>query len=122
MNEFKVNNLITLRLIDEKTILFVDNQEFKQCKILLLNISTEDQSTEEIDPIDEFAENLDVTMEYEKKNILPEEEFMGHCSNLQAWAENQYDTTILHRALAFPLLKKPLLVQRIWRSIRRQSI
>lgn len=32
--------------------------------------------------------------------------FWGHCSNLQAWYENKYDTRLLHSNLLFPLLKK----------------
>ena len=35
-----------------------------------------------------------------------ETEFWGHFSNLKAWYENDYDTRILHRNLAFPLLKE----------------
>jgi len=33
-------------------------------------------------------------------------QFIGHCSNLHAWAENNYDTRLLHSNLAFPLLKR----------------
>ncbi len=42
-----------------------------------------------------------------KKDIeIPAEvEFWGHCSNLQVWVENRYDTRLLHRSLAFPLLR-----------------
>jgi len=40
------------------------------------------------------------------KNITPETEFMVHCSNLQVWAEHEYDTRLIHSDLAFPLLKK----------------
>ncbi len=40
-------------------------------------------------------------------SLIPNEtEFFGHCSNLQAWAEQDYDTRLLHRNIAFPLLKK----------------
>ncbi len=104
MKEFQVNDLIVLRMIEGKTVLFVNNKEFKQCKILLLNIPTKNQSIQEMGSIDEFSEYLDSEMEIEKIAITPEEEFMGHCSNLQAWVENGYDTTLLHRGLAFPLL------------------
>ena len=106
MREFKVNNLITLRLVDGKTILLVNNREFKQCKILLLNLPVKSGLTQEIKSIDDAAENLDASMEYENSDIIdPEEEFWGHCSNLQAWVENSYNTDLLHRSLAFPLLK-----------------
>ena len=37
--------------------------------------------------------------------ITPETEFWGHCSNLQTWVENYYDSRLLHSNLAFPLLK-----------------
>ncbi len=43
-------------------------------------------------------------MEVRNHEIPPETEFWGHCSNLQVWAENNYDTRILHSSLAFPLL------------------
>ncbi len=114
MKEFKVNSLITLRLIDGKTVLFVNNREFKQCRILLLNIPVGDQPEEEMKSIDEFADDLQYRMGHERElvnkleeemNITDEEEFMGHCSNLQAWVENDYNTNLLHRSLAFPLLK-----------------
>jgi hypothetical protein len=106
VKEFKVSNLISLRLEDNKTVLYVNNREFKQCKYLLLDILDDEiEDVQEIKSIDDAAENLDNTMEYEKLGILPEEEFIGHCSNLQAWVENHYDTDLLHRSLAFPLLK-----------------
>ncbi|MHA1987357.1 MAG: hypothetical protein ACW98D_12025 [Promethearchaeota archaeon] len=105
MKEFRVSKLITLRLTEGNTILYVNNKEFKQCKILLLNIPREDQTVHEFNSIDEATEKLDNVTNQEKKGIFdPEAEFWGHCSNLQAWVENKYDTTLLHRALAFPLL------------------
>ena len=33
-------------------------------------------------------------------------EFQGNCSNLQAWAENNYDTNLLDMTIAFPVLKE----------------
>jgi Leucine-rich repeat (LRR) protein len=38
--------------------------------------------------------------------IDSETEFWAHCSNVQAWCENDYDTRLLHSNLSFPLLKK----------------
>ncbi|MBA7525335.1 hypothetical protein ES705_17486 [subsurface metagenome] len=38
--------------------------------------------------------------------ISPEEEFMAHCSNIQAFFENELNTDILHSDIAFPLLRK----------------
>ena len=105
MEEFRVNELITLRLIDGKTIIYVNDKEFEQCKHLLLNVPVGENFDQEINSIDDAEEHLKTYIEETNTSITPEEEFMGHCSNLQAWAENQYNTNLLHRTLAFPLLK-----------------
>ena len=39
-------------------------------------------------------------------DISPDQEFWGHCSNLQMWHEHNYDTRLLHSNLSFPLLRK----------------
>ena len=53
-----------------------------------------------------MAESLDHSLERSQYHIPPETEFWGHCSNLQIWNENGYNSKLLHRNLAFPLLKK----------------
>jgi cell division control protein 6 len=69
----------------------------------------ETERFDEIESIDEAADILgwteerQVGVEYE---IDPETEFWGHCSNLQAWYEHNYDTRLLHSNLSFPLLKR----------------
>ncbi len=107
--EFKINEYITLKLENRETVIYVNGERFIQCKYLLLNIpigETEGaEKVEDIKSIDEAAETLD-GREEQVKVIPSETEFWGHCSNLQAWAENNYDTRLLHRNLAFPLLKK----------------
>ena len=107
--EFTINRYLKLRLELGTTNIYVGERLFNQCKYLLLNILTSSvRDYDEIESIDEAAEKLDSSLEggrsYEYK-ISPETEFWGHCSNLQAWYENDYDTRILHRNLSFPLLK-----------------
>lgn len=86
MKEFWVNNFITLRLEEEKTVLYVNRKPFLQCKYLLLFIPIKNVNIyEEIASIDEISEILDRSMERSNKyDIPPETEFWGHCSNLQA--------------------------------------
>lgn len=108
--EYVLNKYISLRLIGEKTIIFVCNKPFLICKHLLL-VDPGTNIAEEINSIDEaeelFAKKyLGITFTLEDFEISAEQEFWAHCSNLQAWVENDYDTRILHRNLAFPLLKK----------------
>ena len=108
MKEFVVNEYISLKLENEKTNIYINDILFRQCKFLLLAIPVENLSSfDEIESIDEAAEKLDRTIErYSNATKIPTEtEFWGHCSNLQAWYENDYDTRLLHRNIAFPLLK-----------------
>ncbi|MFX0137277.1 MAG: leucine-rich repeat domain-containing protein, partial [Candidatus Hodarchaeota archaeon] len=110
MKEFKVNEYITLKLEDKKTNIYVNGKLFNQCKFLLLDIPIDKISSfDDIESIDEVAEKLDKSMGMgvvHKYEIAPEVQFWGHCSNLQSWYENNYNTKLLHRNLAFPLLKK----------------
>ena len=48
-------------------------------------------------------ESTFITHAYEIKS---KELFKGHCSNLQVWAENNYDTRLLDSNLSFPLLRQ----------------
>jgi hypothetical protein len=110
-----VNNYISLALHLEEgsgeTSIFVNNRLFRQCRYLMLNIPSSNISDfNDVESIDEAAERLDSSMEYriflDEPIISPEIEFIAHCSNLQAWVEYDYDTRLLHRNLAFPLLKE----------------
>ncbi len=110
MLEFKVNDYITLKLENNQSKIYVKDKLFNQCKFLLLEILVDEiTSFDEIDSIDEVAEKLDHSLEprYDQvKKIPPEVKFWGHCSNLQVWVENDYNTRLIHRNLAFPLLQK----------------
>ena len=84
---------------------------------MLLNIPIKEISLfDEIESVDEAAENLSKVMERryspwreneaEEIGIPLEVEFWAHCSNLQVWSEYNYDTRLIHSNLAFPLLKR----------------
>lgn len=110
MRKFQVNEYLSLRLEEEDTIIYVGGELFRQCKFLLLTIEIDEiQSLADIESIDEASERLDKSQEYSDLKVVgipPEIEFWGHCSNLQVWYENDYDTRLLHSSLAFPLLKR----------------
>lgn len=109
MQEYVINNYITLRLENNKTVIYVNNKVFSQCKYILLVNPQEKHIPEEINSIDEVSElysnKLERKFTPKDLGITVEQEFWAHCSNIQAWIENDYDTRILHRNLAFPLLK-----------------
>ena len=104
--EFVINPYLKLKLEGGRTMIYVKNRIFRQCMYLLINIPIDKvEEYDEIKSIDEAAVKLDRSMERNHQKVPPETEFWGHCSNIQAWADNEYDTRILHRNLAFPLLK-----------------
>ena len=120
--EFKINELISLKLNEKgETEVYMGGEKFLRCAFILLNISRESKLNEiepnGINSIDKAAEYLDIYLEegadpppYEFQSLLeaitPEMKFWAHCSNLQVWAENGYDTRILHSNMSFPLLKR----------------
>ncbi len=110
LREFKINEHITLKLIDRETVIYVNNERFIQCKYLLLSIPTASiEKFDDIDSIDDAKDLLNSELEYPEKSYIeipPEAEFWAHCSNLQVWTEHDYDTRLLHSNLAFPLLRK----------------
>ncbi|MFX0057991.1 MAG: hypothetical protein ACFE85_14740 [Candidatus Hodarchaeota archaeon] len=120
--EYKVNPYITLKLESGKTFIYVNGRRFIQCIRLILNIPKHDIPLyDEIDSIDEAAElyqkhifqnriivadRILTPIINQKHDITPEQEFWGHCSNIQAWVEHEYDTRILKSNISFPLLRE----------------
>ena len=105
----------------KRTYIFVNNEKFLVCARLLLNFPMEaSQNLNDIKSIDEVAERIEQTLwqniileessaehpRLQDITITPEEEFRGHCSNIQAFFENGLQTEILASNIAFPLLKK----------------
>ncbi len=107
--EYQINDYLTLKLENKATTIYVDGRQFIQCKFLLLNIPLDKvRDFDDIESIDEAAERLNHDLEFQNKikiKIPPETEFWAHCSNLQVWAEYNYNPRLLHSNLAYPLLE-----------------
>ncbi|MBD3340637.1 MAG: hypothetical protein GF353_16130, partial [Candidatus Lokiarchaeota archaeon] len=103
MREFRINEFLTVRLVGVRTNLYMSGKKFMQCKRLVLNIPQDQiKKYTEVDSIDEAADLYEHTIyehevlregkppvvenDEEFSLLSPEEEFWGHCSNLQAWA------------------------------------
>ncbi|MEJ2276394.1 MAG: hypothetical protein P8Y70_01400 [Candidatus Lokiarchaeota archaeon] len=126
LREFHITNLLELKLEkghwdeegDEdpyvkeniRVQIYINGNPFRTCKFLLIVNPHLEKKFETINSIDEVKEILNKDLEYKITpavlNISPEEEFWAHCSNLQAWVENDYDTHLLDSKLSFPLLKE----------------
>jgi len=120
---FKVNDYITLKLENKETYIYINEERFIQCKYLLIEVDSNKEEIDNATSVDNYAYNIkdhdeifptdnlyyDFKKEFEfdksKYRISPETEFWAHCSNLQVWTESNYDTTLIHSNLAFPLLK-----------------
>jgi len=101
-----MSDQITVKLIDNATTIFVNGKEFKQCKYLLITLP-KSKANGDFESIDEIADIYSNDNEKAKTiDIPPETEFWGHCSNLQAWVDHDYDTRLLKSDLSFPLLRE----------------
>ncbi|TXT64251.1 MAG: hypothetical protein BAJALOKI1v1_590011 [Promethearchaeota archaeon] len=83
---FQINGFLTLKFEKGyKTVIYIKDKEFMQCKYLLLTLSEESVSNNlKINSIDDATEYLDSSMEQDSMMVPPDVEFWGHCSNLQA--------------------------------------
>lgn len=109
MNEFKINDCITLKLENGKTNIYVDGDLFILCKGLAFKIPFDElESIEEVESIDELIETRTefIQEQTQSNEIDSETAFWVHCSNMQTWAENDYNSDLLHYNLAFPLLRR----------------
>lgn len=98
---FKVNDYISLDLEDGKINILVVGEEFITCKGIVINIPFKKlYDIREYPSIDylvsKFYKIIEEVNEFNENEITLETEFLVHCSNLQAWAENGYDTRLLH--------------------------
>ena len=110
MLKFRINKLLDLRLEDEKTNIYVKNQLFNHCKYIVLNNKIDlNNNLADIKSIDDAVDTLNDSLEHigeNPYNIDPKTIFWAHCSNLQTWYENNYNTNLIHSNLAFPLLRR----------------
>ena len=113
-NTFFLTKHLTVALNDQgKTIILIDGKEYTVCMRLVFNVYVEDipkfASIKNIDDAVNVSEQIsrkrgrtNTELTYE---ISPEEEFRGHCSNLQAWVEYDYNPNLLHSNLSWQLLR-----------------
>lgn len=110
MKEFQINKYITLKIENGRTNIYVKRELFRYCTILVLNIpATKISDFDKIQSIDELSDNQNDDLDGSSNDSISiplDVIFWGHCSNLQAWYEYDYNTRLLHRNLSFPLLKR----------------
>jgi hypothetical protein len=119
--EKKINQYITLKLEYGRTHIYVNGKQFIQCIRLILDIPKNDIAQyDEIESIDEAAKIYSNNLFQnrivrgpgarplldQRHEVTAEQEFWGHCSNIQAWVEHDYDTRILMSNISFPLLRE----------------
>jgi len=101
----------------KKTMVYIDGKPFEQCMFLLIcDVASKTENIPdtydgEISTIDRYVEKApsgSFNRKHENdKNVLTEEEaFWGHCSNIQAWIELDYNPDAMASSISFNLLKK----------------
>ncbi len=124
IEEFKINTLLSVRLDGDGSRMYVKGRPFDQCAYPVLNgdgyrdyddgygdgCSGDENSKvprKAARSVDAFLWKEHRTLDHpgyvEGPGVSMQELFWGLCSTLQAWAENDYDTRLLHVNLAFPL-------------------
>lgn len=107
---YQINKFLSLKLKNNETWVYVGKKKVGICKFLILNIPLKDipkyDHIESIDHLIKVTKVSEVEHTHNKSNLItPEQEFWGHCSNFQAWAEHDYDVRLIDTRLAFPILK-----------------
>ena len=102
---FKINEYLSVSFDGNNTKILVKNAKYPVCG-LLTNRPYGPPPVDEITSIDEYAsKHHHINPRTSKGLITPAEEFWGVCSNLQAWAELDYEPTLLHSNVSLYLLK-----------------
>ena len=97
--------VLTLKLIDGKTRIYIDEKEITSCITVAIELPEDDLP--ELTNIESINDVIDRYEEREvDEYITPEEAFWVHCSNLQVWVEHDFDTRLLDIGLSFILLKE----------------
>ena len=114
-NVYILNEYLKLKYENGSTGIYVNDDYFRQCAYLLINIpGNEVEEFDDVKSIDDAEHKLSHELhgfhnkdrKEKEYSIDPKQEFIAHCSNMQAWVEHDYNTQLLHRSIAFPLLKK----------------
>jgi hypothetical protein len=90
-------------LENNETNIYIRKKKLKICKIIVL---ADPNSLNSIEEISDKYEEIQYRYNRHRKMLTPETEFWAHCSNLQAWAENNYSPVLLDFRLAEPILKE----------------
>lgn len=107
--EFIINENLKVRLENDKSIIYINNEPFKTCISIFvkdpLENFTDYTNFESIDSID-YTNPSALEILEDQEDFPYESIFWAICSNLQVWAENNYNTRLLHSQISFPILKK----------------
>ena len=107
LHKFQINDLISLELKDNYIYVYINNKEVLVCKGVAVDIRLADlRELEKIESVDDLSDKYGKKENHETKRLIsPEDEFLVHCSNIQAWAESGYNTKLIHSNIVFPLLR-----------------
>jgi tetratricopeptide (TPR) repeat protein len=107
MHRFVVNEHLDVAwdTQDVRVRVLVDGKPISQCVFIVANVSPTNQEIKSIDDLARLPGAHQMAGRATRMLLSIEEEVAAHASNIQAWAEHDYDTRLLHSNIAFPVLK-----------------
>ncbi|MBN2153429.1 MAG: hypothetical protein JW839_18385 [Candidatus Lokiarchaeota archaeon] len=92
-------------MADERVQVLIAGEPFIHCRFLIARVSPTDADVSSIDDLARKRKAKKFEYGGIRRYLTIEEEVFAHASNIQAWADNDYDTRLLHSNISFPLLK-----------------
>lgn len=103
--EAEIHHPVGREINTRKTMIYIDGEPFRQCMYLILRDVDVYSDAETMDDV--ISSTPPENKIDEGAGFLSEDEaFVGHCSNVQAWAENGYDPAIMDTRLSIPILSQ----------------
>ncbi len=112
MKECNINEFLTVKLEDNKPVIYIKKEQYKMRSFKYMDISIDEvKSSYNVDSIDDALEKIDEKEKEERRlvkrrSFIPEYWYEKLCSNLNPWAKNNYDTRLIYGEHAFQLLHK----------------
>jgi len=89
---------------DERVHVLIAGEPFIHCKFLIARVTPTDADVSSIDDLARERKAKKFEHGGIRNYLTVQEEVFARASNIQAWADNDYDTRLLHSNISFPLL------------------
>lgn len=101
---FPLTDQLEVRIDDDERVrVYVSGEELELCSQVMTNMQIKGKDVLTVNSVDDLTPAFYSQDSYK---LSPDTIYFVYCSNLQAWVENNYDTKLLSKNIAFPLLRE----------------